>query len=683
MRKALFILSFIVFAVSGAFAQSSYPIYVAPTLTAPYSLKLSDYCKFGSQQLMVNIVVNDLNVSNLPVKLHIKFETVGITIETPPTINTTPIYLDGGAASLLFGDDLKDYFNIDNLIFKGYSKEAYRRTGQLPEGFYKITVEVLHFQTNRLISNAGTVTAWIAVGKPPVLKLPENGKEMGEFKGMPIVFSWYASKLGNPMSAAGVQYKFEMWEMRIDGISPYTIAASVPVFYEETTTNTMATVFPASLLMEPGMKYAWRVTATDVSGMVPFEQDGHSEIRVFTYKSKCNPITNLKAATHGRNGSFSWEPGKNHSSYNVELKKPATGWLSASETFDSKAEFFDLDFATTYEMRVQAVCDNDPESVSDFSEWQKLEIPAQRTKPDSTSCPTCGCGDNMDGGTIENLEVRRDLKPGDTLSNRFGTTRFIVKSVESQGDGVYKGHFLFWAELWKLKFVCEYWDLSVNTDNVILNMDYQSVYNPQFLVDVDATAAYLDSLAGAINELTVSTTIKDTVKVTETITSIYVNAGDSVIAVTIGADGTVHEVVINNDAGDLGQTLITGPNGEEFVVTRDGDVMGVDEYKHTGGNDRKMDDYNKDKETHLSATQVAFTASPNQKYGFDGYSDEKQALKGSYPALQNGYIPTYKSIASFAPDKVEASNTEAGISFRDEMGIPAIKTGTDLTIRGG
>jgi hypothetical protein len=685
MRKPLFLLYLFLLTVSGAFAQGSYPIFVSPTLTPPYSLKLSDYCKFGSQQLIVNITVNDLNVSNLPVKLHIKLETVGVTIETPPTINTTPIYLDGGATTILFGDDLKDYFDIDNLIFKGYSKEAYKRTGQLPEGFYKITIDILHFQTNRLISNQGSVTAWISLGKPPTLKLPENGKEIGEFKGMPLTFSWLPSNVGSPVSANSTQYKFEVWEMRVDGISPYTIAATVPVFYEETTQNTMISLFPSTLLMERGMKYAWRITASDLNGIVPFEQDGHSEIRVFTYKSKCNPVKNLAAVQRGQNGSFTWEPASNHTSYNVELRKPVTGWLSASQTFDSKAEFFDLDYGTTYEMRVQAVCDDDPETVSDFSEWKKLEIPAQRTKPDSATCPNCGCGANLGAGTIANLELKKDLKPGDTLTNRFGTTRFIVKSVEAQGDGIYKGHFLFWAEIWKLKFICEYWDLSVNTDNVILNMDFQSVYNPQFLLDVDATTAYLDNLAGAINELTVNTTIKDTISVTETITSIYVNEGDSIIAVTVGADGELHEVVIQPDADNIEQTLITGTNGEEFVVTRDGEIMGLKEYKNTGGgNGRKMDDYIKDKETnHLSSnTQVSFTASPNQKYGFDAFSSEKQSLVTQYPSLQNGYTPPFKSIASYSTDKVIPSTTEKGITFRDEMGIPAIVAGNDLTVRG-
>ena len=55
---------------------------------------------------MVTIFVNDLEVSALPVKLHVKMETAGVTIGNPVTINTTPIFLDGGSALVLLGQDL-------------------------------------------------------------------------------------------------------------------------------------------------------------------------------------------------------------------------------------------------------------------------------------------------------------------------------------------------------------------------------------------------------------------------------------------------------------------------------------------------------------------------------------------------------------------------------------------------
>ncbi|MDR3351293.1 MAG: hypothetical protein LBN98_06625, partial [Prevotellaceae bacterium] len=54
-----------------AFGQR-YPIQVTATLTPPYSLRLSDYGRMGSQQLTVTIMVHDVTIDNLPVKLHIK-----------------------------------------------------------------------------------------------------------------------------------------------------------------------------------------------------------------------------------------------------------------------------------------------------------------------------------------------------------------------------------------------------------------------------------------------------------------------------------------------------------------------------------------------------------------------------------------------------------------------------------
>jgi hypothetical protein len=101
-----------------------------------------------------------------------KIESLGITIENAPTIATIPIYVDGGAQTILSGSDLTDYFKLDNLTFKGFSKEAYRQAGQLPEGIYKFSISVLHFYTNRVVSNVGVASVWIVVGKPPTLKYP-------------------------------------------------------------------------------------------------------------------------------------------------------------------------------------------------------------------------------------------------------------------------------------------------------------------------------------------------------------------------------------------------------------------------------------------------------------------------------------------------------------------------------
>jgi hypothetical protein len=685
MRKNLIILTLLVHLFSSILpAQSNYPIYVSPNLMPPYTLKLSDYSAMGSQKLMVTIVVNDLDVTNLPVKLRVKMETAGVTIENPPTITTIPIYLDGGSTTLLFGQDLIDNFNIDKLHFRGYSKKAYRSSGQIPEGFYRLTVEVLHFHTNKVISNQGTVSTWIAVGHPPQLQSPRNDSQLGQYIGMPITFSWLKSKVGSPIAAGNIQYKLELWEVRTPGVSPYTLAASMPVFHEFTTNSTFYSFDPASLMMEPGMTYAWRVTASDLGGLVSFEQDGKSEIRTFTYKALCETVTELNASASGKKGSFIWTPGGNHTSYNVEVRNPTANWFSASESFNSKVEFYDLTPGQTYEIRVQSVCNSDPSSASDFTQWKSLTIPVEKPMVNKEECPDCACEDELPHVTLKNFDLLQNLTPGDTLSNKTGTTRFILHSVEPQGDGSYKGIFYFWAEIWSVKVPCEFWDLQVNTDNVIVNMDYESVYDPSLFLDVDTITDLANNLLDNAAIITSDATIKDTMVIQQQYESIYVNHEGELIGVSVDAEGNVKEKELGINAEETDKTLIQNQDGEEVVVTRNGDVMGVEEYKNTGGgHNRMIRNHNKEKEENslASSGMVDFSPSEAQEYGFDAYTDVKTNIQSKYPTLKNQYRPAFKSVASYKSDKVTVSNTD-GLTFRDEMGLPAPVTNNQLTIRG-
>jgi hypothetical protein len=554
-----------------SFGQS-YPIYVQPSLTPPYSLTLSDYVTPGSQRLVVTVMVNDVSVTNLPVRLHLKMETLaGTGIETLPNITTTPIFLSGGQVSVLFGDDLADYFNINNLQFKGYSKEEYRRTGQLPEGFYRFTVEVRHFATGRLISNRGTVLVWIALGKPPLLKTPDEGAELGQIPGMPLTFSWQPATVGVP--TGGLQYTFELWEMRIPGIDPYVVAASMPVFYSTTQMNTNLVVQPAELLLEPGMNYAWRVTASDPSGQVPFAQDGHSLVRSFTYRCRCDSVTGFKAERRGRDVTFQWTPAQNHTSFNVELENPFSDYFNSSQVFDNRVSYYNIDEGKTYRMRVQAICNGNAENPSDFSGWQTVTIPEK--KPIEEDCPNCVCEDTSPEPPVTNFTLRYDLQPGDTIHSPSGRSRYILKTVNKQSEGVHRGLFWFWIEIWRIKVLCEYWDLSVNTDNEIVKMDFESVYNPQFLLDADAAQAWMDSLANAIANLTSTGLPPDALQLDFTIPKNpeYYYDEESSVLVIFDAGGNPHTVELpkNEDGTVAFPVTIVDKDGQVYEVKRDED----------------------------------------------------------------------------------------------------------------
>jgi len=677
-RFPLYLLFALFFHYQLSCAQT-YPVYITPTLLPPYSLKLSDYSRMGSQRLMITIRVNDIKISNLPVKLHIKMESAGVTIETMPTLTTLPIYLNGGGVQVLYGDDLANYFNINNLTFKGYSKEAYRSSGQLPDGFWRFTVEALHYGTNRVVSNSGTVTAWMAVGKPPQLRSPEEGAEMGQIMSMPLVFSWLQSNTGIPM--AGVQHLFEMWEMRVPGVDPYVVAASMPVFHSEPVYGgaVMLTLTPASMLMEPGMRYAWRVTAFDPAGLLSFDQDGHSQVRTFTYQSKCDTVRNFTAGNRLNRMTFQWDPAPNHTSFNTEMHNPDNEWQTASTTYLNKIEYNNLDYGKRYRMRVQAVCNGDMQNTSEWTAWRMASIPMPVTRA-KDECPECGCSDEPVTEEVTNFTVSHDLKAGDTIRYVKGATRFIIESATPQDENLYKGVFLLWWQQVGLKIICEYWNLSINTDKEVLRMNFKSIYDPTFSLDVAKIQENIDKLADNIAVLYTSTYIRDTVKVNRPLDGLYYNKeGVLVQAQADPAGGPPIETAYTGDRIQQ-NTLVQGANGEEFVVTGSKQVMGKEEFAATGGNSRLMDDYNQEKEAKAQPS-VAFTKSPKQVYGFDAYAPVKSNIQTNYPELKSGYRPAFKSVKSFDTDKVQAE-ASADVTFRDEMGIPPIKTGEDLTLRG-
>ena len=570
------LLTFIIcllFTASGINAQQTYPIYVTPQLTPPYSLTLSDYSQFGSQRLVVNINVRDVTVTNLPVRLHLKMETItGITIETVPTAPVVPIFLSGGEVATLFGDDMREYFNINNLQFKGYSKEEYRRTGQLPEGMWKFTVEVRHFATGRRISNQGTAVAWMVQGKPPVLKTPADAAELGQIAGMPLTFSWIPPTI---LSGAMTQYTFELWEMRIPGIHPTVVAASMPVFYSATQMHTSLVVHPAELMLEPGMNYAWRVTASDAMGQVSFAQGGHSEVRSFTYQCRCDSVTGLSVNRQGQDITYRWTPAADHTSFNIEMENRASGWSKKDKAYDAKYEFRS-DVDRTYRFRVQAVCKGNEMNPSDFTSWQTVTIPAPKTQEEI--CPDCECRNAEPEPPITNFEMRKDLRPGDTIQTASGRSRFIIKSVTPQGDGVYKGQLFSWIEIWGVKVLCDYWDLQVNTDNQIVDVDFKSVYDPTFLVDVDATKEYIGQVKDALIDLTTDGLPPNSIKLDFVIPENpeYYYDEESGTIVIIDGKGNPHVVELPKDEDGtvkLPATLVDSSGKVYEVKKQDGQTV--------------------------------------------------------------------------------------------------------------
>ena len=172
--KYSYFLFFLFFVCSLSLRGQNYPVTSVTQLSKPYSLRLSDYGEGNGERVTLNLLLQDVLVSNYAVRLRLYIEGVGISVSTKPSYLGRTENLTGGALITLSGLDLADYFNANNLIFQGYSRSQYDQTGKLPEGVYTVRFEVLDAVRGLSVASptAGASVAWLSESDPPLLNTP-------------------------------------------------------------------------------------------------------------------------------------------------------------------------------------------------------------------------------------------------------------------------------------------------------------------------------------------------------------------------------------------------------------------------------------------------------------------------------------------------------------------------------
>ena len=634
----------------------------------------------GSTRLMVNLLVNDVTISELPVKLHIKLESAGITIESIPTQVVRPMFLGGGEARVLTGDDFAEYLRLDNLNFKGFSKAAYQKSGHLPGGLWKVSVSVRHFYTNSVISNVGAATAWITSYKPPVLTAPKNNDIEPSNAALPLTFSWQASKHVGGTSA--IMYRFEMWERRVEGVPAQTVAATIPPIYSTETAGLTATVLPATLALEPGMKYCWRVTAYDPSGMVTIENKGESEVRTFQYLEKCPEVCGLTVDVKDDTGYASWEENRQHlGGYNFEFYDDEgtchkTLWGSSTKTAGIGGEY-----GKTWHVRVQGLCRSGVEGP--WSDWVDFKIPDAFKPLKDENGNTFECGKEVPERVITNFTLKDNLQKGDTIENRPGTTKFVIHSATRNEDGSFRGLSYMLMRIWGVSFLGEFDHLNVNTDGVIIGKyAWRTVNMGPGVVTPEDIERWADETALAIAGATYNNTIKDTVTLCCGIKFESIRReGNRYYALR----NDTLPVEITSAINGKNRTLIKDDNGHELVIDKDGNVMGVEEYTKCGGSKALLRESIKEKDSQVTRSgNVKFLSAGDYLFdSYDNYSG-KTGYAERFPSIGEGdYKPAYACVESNTKLEIKAE-PYANITFKNERGVPIICKGgiLEVTARG-
>ncbi|MBP5365248.1 MAG: hypothetical protein J6Y82_04930 [Bacteroidales bacterium] len=668
LRRLLVIILLLISAVKLS-AQRA-PITITPIFTPPYPASLEAMAERGSTSLMANIIVNDLTVSELPVRLHFKFQQGNTTIESSKTQVVTPMFLGAGEARALFGADFAQYLKLDNLTFSGLTKSQYLKNGRLGDGLWRVSVWLEHVHTGRTISNVGTTVVWLSQCPPPELTSPLEGVETPRNEAEPLIFSWKPSKY---TGGAAIWYRFELWEMRVQGTAPQSIAETQHPFYTTETAGTTVTLPSGSIAMQPGWRYCWRVTAYDPQKRISFEKKGQSDIRTFKYLSECPAVDGLAVKVtdnpFGKGGDveITWDYNPQHTGYNVEVYDDDRSEVRSGTIMDNSISYDAVPYSTSWHVSVQGRCENSRTSRT----FSRADFAIHdRPERDDADCAECVCEDPPAPRTITNFDLKT-LAEGDVIENKTGRTTFEIVSATEEADGEsYRGLLYMNMPIWHCRFLLEYDHLKVNTDNIILSGRWHSMDLPLTLSKstFEEVEAYIDELKTNIAGATYNNRIKEYKYTKSEIQTVY-REGDRYYVY----DGEKYVDATETFAGHE-RMLIADTEGRQYVVNPDGDIMSREEYNKTGGEPILIAQRNAERDAKVggrTVQMVNFTRDGEQIYGFDAYDGTQP--QDLYPTINenSNYRPAYVSMPLSARDRV-GQDAPMSVRFSSDNGVELV-----------
>jgi hypothetical protein len=547
----------------------SYPVQANIALAPPYSPFLADYTAAGAQVFTSTLYLRDSRISNYQVKLRLTIEGVGITIRTKANyIPLRPITLFGGESLTMFGEDLEEYFDPNNLDFAGISKSQYEKGAKLPEGVYRFTLEVLDYNRNTLVSNKGTAVAWIILNDPPLLNLPRTDTKVKIIDPTNVVFTWSPRHTGSPNAAFTSEYIFKLVEIWPATRNPYDAFLSQQPLYEITTSFTQVVYGPAEPALIPGRKYAWQVQAKDTEGRDLFKNQGKSEVYVFQFGDAMGIPQNFRkdAGSNSSVVNLRWEPASDGAipeQYRVRYRKKGDtrGVWYESVTPQLWSPIPELKADTEYEMQVRA------EAAFQYSDYSALAT--FRTETSTTSPYTCRAKAVILPTTNANPLLA--LAPGEIISCR-NYKLLITEVTGSNGNYTGKG----WL---KMKWfngagIRANFSGQINTDRVLIVGSIETVYNQgspaaQAIDDANNigkdTNPFFEKKDSAV-------TVTPDYTVAGTIDNIYVNDDGKIVVVDKEGNESIYDQKKDEKTGKAKEIVIADATGNSYTVGADGTV---------------------------------------------------------------------------------------------------------------
>ncbi len=627
-----------------------YPVQANLNVITPCPNKLSSFFPLSGSRLSLSLLLTDFAQPEVQVRLHVKIEGAGLTIQSQTNLSL-PVFTLQGGVPLTLGQQVEPYFRTANLLASGNGATQFMQNGVLPEGFFTITITVLEHRRNVQISNPARSFAWIIVNDPPLLVTPGNNQTIEPGGIQNIFISWIPRHVVTPTSGSQITYNLSLWEVP-QGFDPQMVVNTLQPIETVSTLSSNVIWGPDKTALTPGKRYVVAVKAIDPNNEVTFKNNGVSAAHSFVYGQPClTPINLSHSNVYFQTADVAWYPLGSAQNFRVEFKaasEPNDAWRNL-DVAQTSTTITNLSPNTQYNYRVSAVCGNFVSSPTANRNFTTLTIPPLDNE----------CTSDISVPQTDETPLLTSLPFGQL----FMAAGFPVEAGQTiqVAPNTFDGSGIITLPLFNFGIRANLKGVKVNHSLQMVAGTVEAVYGDSLVLlgGTDDTP----SGPGSVD----FSNPNDTVFLEAPIDSVYMNDDGTWTVVDTNGDTTV---ISPGEGG----TLVVGSDGNGVVII-DGVAypVTVDTNGSGSGSGDGSGSGSTINPTSLCSQTVTFAPGGSMhKYGFDPY---KEALPpGTYNTINAGgqtlHLP-WKSVATGGSDRLLATpKTDSTLTFAYQGGMP-------------